>query len=78
MNPWAFNEWSSKEIYSNGFRLAEKFGMKTTDPKAAYDFLKTIDAKKLIEADDLVRISALLSNRRNGWIGMHAHDINKL
>jgi len=52
--------------------------MKTTDPKAAYDFLKTIDAKKLIETDDLVRISAVLSNRRNGWIGMHAHDINKL
>jgi hypothetical protein len=54
--------------------------MKTTDPKVAYDFLKTIDAKKIIETYFYsVCIPALLSDRQDGgWIGIYAHDINKL
>ncbi|XP_018341728.1 PREDICTED: esterase FE4-like isoform X2 [Trachymyrmex septentrionalis] len=41
-NPWAFNEWTDV-----GFRLVKKLGKETSDPKVAYKFLKTIDAKTL-------------------------------
>jgi len=34
---------------NKGFQLAEKLGKATSDPRVAYEFLKTIDAKKLIE-----------------------------
>lgn len=34
---------------NRGFQLAEKLGKATSDPKVAYEFLKKIDAKKLIE-----------------------------
>ncbi|XP_018367857.1 PREDICTED: esterase E4-like [Trachymyrmex cornetzi] len=44
LNPWAFNECTD-----HGFRLAEKLGKTTSDPKVAYEFLKTIDAKILIK-----------------------------
>ncbi|KYN16377.1 PREDICTED: juvenile hormone esterase-like [Trachymyrmex cornetzi] len=43
-NPWAFHEWTD-----HGFRLAKKLGKATSDPKVAYEFLKTIDAKILTE-----------------------------
>jgi carboxylesterase type B len=46
--PWAFMERQS-HLINIGFRLAEKLGKTTTDPKVACEFLKTIDAKKLIE-----------------------------
>ncbi|XP_011690277.1 PREDICTED: esterase E4-like, partial [Wasmannia auropunctata] len=47
--PWAFTE---REPHLNkAFLLAEKFGKVTADPKVAYEFLKTIDAKKLIETE---------------------------
>ncbi|TGZ32458.1 Carboxylesterase [Temnothorax longispinosus] len=47
--PWAFTE---QQLHSEkGFRLAEKLGKATADPKVAYEFLKTIDAKKLIETE---------------------------
>ncbi|XP_077270682.1 juvenile hormone esterase-like [Temnothorax americanus] len=47
--PWAFTE---QQLHSaKGFRLAEKLGKATADPKVAYEFLKTIDAKKLIETE---------------------------
>jgi len=42
-NPWAFNEWTDI-----GFRLVKKLGKETSDPKVAYEFLKTIDAKTLM------------------------------
>jgi len=32
-----------------GFRLAKKLGKETSDPKVAYEFLKTVDAKTLIK-----------------------------
>ncbi|XP_018304144.1 esterase E4-like [Mycetomoellerius zeteki] len=41
-NPWAFNEWSDV-----GFRLAKKLGKETSDPKVAYEFLKTRAARTL-------------------------------
>ncbi|XP_018367855.1 PREDICTED: putative inactive carboxylesterase 4 isoform X2 [Trachymyrmex cornetzi] len=41
-NPWAFNEWTDV-----GFRLVKKLGKETSDPKVAYEFLKTIDAETL-------------------------------
>ncbi|XP_011705300.1 PREDICTED: juvenile hormone esterase-like [Wasmannia auropunctata] len=45
--PWAFTEKSMNK----GFRFAEKLGKATADPKVAYEFLKTIDAKKLIDTE---------------------------
>lgn len=48
--PWAFTEREPPSM-NKGFRLAEKLGKTTTDPKVAYEFLKTIDAKKLIETE---------------------------
>ncbi|KAG5347377.1 SASB hydrolase, partial [Acromyrmex charruanus] len=42
LNPWAFNERTDI-----GFRLVRKLGKETSDPKVAYEFLKTIDAKTL-------------------------------
>jgi len=32
-----------------GFRLAKKLGKETSDPKVAYEFLKTVDAKTIIK-----------------------------
>ncbi|KAL6257876.1 hypothetical protein P5V15_011474 [Pogonomyrmex californicus] len=46
--PWAFTE-REPHTKNRGFLLAEKLGKPTTDPKVAYEFLKTIDAKTLIE-----------------------------
>ncbi|XP_011705535.1 PREDICTED: carboxylesterase 5A-like, partial [Wasmannia auropunctata] len=46
-NPWAFTE--KQHSINKGFRLAELLGKATADPKVAYEFLKTIDAKKLID-----------------------------
>jgi len=42
------SDWTNKAI-NKGFQLAEKLGKATSDPRVAYEFLKTIDAKKLIE-----------------------------
>ncbi|XP_011704230.1 PREDICTED: juvenile hormone esterase-like isoform X2 [Wasmannia auropunctata] len=47
-NPWAFVEKPSA-----GFRMAEKLGNATSDPKIAYEFLKTIDAKTLTETSQV-------------------------
>ncbi|XP_071574398.1 juvenile hormone esterase isoform X2 [Temnothorax nylanderi] len=47
-NPWALTEWTNKAM-NRSFQLAEKLGKATSDPKVAYEFLKTIDAKKLIK-----------------------------
>ncbi|XP_036141337.1 esterase E4 [Monomorium pharaonis] len=47
-NPWALTEWTDKTM-NKSFLLAEKLGKATSDPKIAYEFLKKIDAKKLIE-----------------------------
>lgn len=47
MNPWALHDlqkWS--------FLLAEKLGKRTSDPKLAGEFLKTIDARKIVEATE--------------------------
>ncbi|KYN04801.1 Esterase E4 [Cyphomyrmex costatus] len=44
LNPWAFYDQTDA-----GFRLAKKLGRTTSDPKVAYEFLKTVDAKSLIE-----------------------------
>ncbi|XP_011632339.1 juvenile hormone esterase-like [Pogonomyrmex barbatus] len=49
--PWAFTE-REPHTKNRGFLLAEKLGKPTTDPKVAYEFLKTIDAKKLIETQE--------------------------
>ncbi|XP_036141336.1 esterase FE4-like [Monomorium pharaonis] len=46
--PWAYTE----DPQNLGFRLAEKLGKPTKDPKTTYEFLKTIDAKKLIETQE--------------------------
>ncbi|XP_036141335.1 esterase E4 [Monomorium pharaonis] len=47
-NPWALTEWTDKTM-NKGFQLAKKFGKATSDPKVAYEVLKKIDAKKLVE-----------------------------
>lgn len=49
-NPWTFSEWANKAT-NKGFQLAEYLGRATSDPKVAFEFLKTIDAKKLREAE---------------------------
>jgi len=41
---------------NKGFQLAEKLGKATADPKVAYEFLKTIDVKKLIETEEKFRL----------------------
>ncbi|KAG5317107.1 ESTE Esterase, partial [Acromyrmex heyeri] len=48
--PWSIIERQSPSI-NKGFRLAKILGKTTADPKVAYEFLKTIDAKKLIETE---------------------------
>ncbi|GAB1863191.1 Carboxylic ester hydrolase [Camponotus japonicus] len=48
--PWAFIEPESC-LTNKGFLLAKKLGKVTEDSKVAYEFLKTIDAKKLIETE---------------------------
>ncbi|XP_025993146.1 esterase E4 isoform X2 [Solenopsis invicta] len=48
--PWGYTEQSAS--MNKSFRLAEKLGKVTTNPKVAYEFLKTIDAKKLIETQE--------------------------
>ncbi|XP_011705531.1 PREDICTED: acetylcholinesterase-like, partial [Wasmannia auropunctata] len=48
-NPWAFTE--RQHSMNRAFRLAEILGKATADPKVVYKFLKTIDAKKLIETE---------------------------
>jgi len=59
-NPWAFTE---REPPSNnkGFLLAEKLGKSTTDAKIAYEFLKKIDAKKLVQTEQEVLLTAEVS-----------------
>ncbi|XP_018403763.1 PREDICTED: esterase FE4-like [Cyphomyrmex costatus] len=44
LNPWAFYDQTDA-----GFRLAKKLGKDTSDPKVAYEFLKRVDAKLLID-----------------------------
>jgi len=44
---------------NKGFQLAEKLGKATSDPRVAYEFLKTIDAKKLIETQKLLGIKTV-------------------
>ncbi|XP_020282812.1 esterase E4-like [Pseudomyrmex gracilis] len=46
--PWAF---ADREPRPAGFQLAEILGKKTSDPKVAYEFLKSIDAKTLRQAE---------------------------
>jgi len=48
--PWGFTEPESCST-NKDFLLAKKLGKVTEDPKVAYEFLKTIDAKKLIETE---------------------------
>lgn len=48
VNPWALTEWTNN-VTNMSFRLAKKLGKTTSNPKVAYEFLKTIDAKKLIQ-----------------------------
>ncbi|XP_029165265.1 esterase B1-like [Nylanderia fulva] len=45
--PWAFTEPGPSST-NKGFLLAKILGKATDDPKIAYEFLKTIDAEKLI------------------------------
>ncbi|KYM98243.1 Esterase E4, partial [Cyphomyrmex costatus] len=47
--PWAFTEKKSHLMKS--FQLAKQLGKTTTDPKVAYEFLKTVDAEKLVETE---------------------------
>nr|XP_012215167.1 PREDICTED: esterase B1-like [Linepithema humile] len=49
-NPWAFTEREPPST-NKGFQLAAKLGKATTDAKVAYEFLKKIDAKKLIQTE---------------------------
>ncbi|XP_071627810.1 esterase FE4-like isoform X2 [Temnothorax longispinosus] len=57
-NPWAFDDWTNNETML-GFKLVEKLGKATSDPKVAYEFLKTIDAKKLIETEQKSLLSEI-------------------
>ncbi|XP_077262541.1 esterase FE4-like, partial [Temnothorax americanus] len=57
-NPWAFDDWTNNETIL-GFKLVEKLGKATSDPKVAYEFLKTIDAKKLIETEQKSLLSEI-------------------
>ncbi|XP_012215172.1 juvenile hormone esterase-like [Linepithema humile] len=50
-NPWAFTEREPPST-NKGFQLAEKLGKATTDAKVAYEFLKKIDVKKLIQTQE--------------------------
>ena len=47
--PWGLIKQSRS--MNKGFQLVKLLGKTTTDPKVAYEFLKTIDAKKLIETE---------------------------
>ncbi|XP_011629723.1 juvenile hormone esterase-like [Pogonomyrmex barbatus] len=58
--PWAFTE-REPHTKNMGFLLAKKLGKPTADPKVAYEFLKTIDAKKLIETQE----KSLVTERQN-------------
>ncbi|XP_036141339.1 esterase E4 isoform X3 [Monomorium pharaonis] len=58
-NPWVLTEWKNKTT-NKSFQLAEKLGKTTSDPKVAYEFLKTIDAKKLIENSYMLFAAGLL------------------
>jgi len=49
-NPWAFTEREPPSM-NKGFELAKKLGKATTDAKVAYEFLKKVDAKKLIQTE---------------------------
>ncbi|GAB1863190.1 Carboxylic ester hydrolase [Camponotus japonicus] len=57
MCPWAFTEPESCTT-NKGFLLAKKLGKVTEDPKVAYEFLKTINAKKLIETEQFLKTEA--------------------
>lgn len=59
-NPWAFDDWTNKETLL-GFKLVEKLGQSTSDPKVAYEFLKTIDAKVLIETEQKSLLSEIVN-----------------
>ncbi|XP_025262687.1 juvenile hormone esterase isoform X4 [Camponotus floridanus] len=48
--PWAFTDPESCST-NKGFLLAKKLGKMTEDPKDVYEFLKMIDAKKLVETE---------------------------
>jgi len=58
MCPWTFTEQESCST-NKGFLLAKKLGKVTEDPKVAYEFLKTIDAKKLIETAQFLKTEAV-------------------
>lgn len=47
-NPWTLTEWTNKAM-NKSFQLVQKLGKTTSNPKVAYEFLKRIDAKKLVE-----------------------------
>ncbi|XP_011630104.1 esterase E4-like [Pogonomyrmex barbatus] len=50
VNPWAYDDLMTKDTML-GFDLVKKLGKITLDPKVAYEFLKTVDAKLLIETE---------------------------
>ncbi|XP_039310191.1 esterase E4 [Solenopsis invicta] len=52
-NTWAITEWTDKTM-NPGFQLAEKLGKTTSDPKIAYEFLKTRDAKEVIQGSRML------------------------
>ncbi|KAK2584313.1 hypothetical protein KPH14_006704 [Odynerus spinipes] len=51
INPWA----SIEEPRRFGYQLAANLGFKSFDPKAIVDFLRTVDAKKLVEQQGRLR-----------------------
>lgn len=49
----AFNPWAiiSEKPSKYGFQLAAKLGETSTDPETVVEFLRTIDAKKLVDLE---------------------------
>lgn len=48
LNPWAI---ISEKPSKYGFQLAAKLGETSTDPETVVEFLRTIDAKKLVDLE---------------------------
>lgn len=59
-NPWSFEDSTDRKTMLS-FKLIEKLGKTTSDPEVAYEFLKTIDAKKLIETEQKSLLSEIVS-----------------
>ncbi|NP_001165962.1 carboxylesterase clade A, member 6 isoform X1 [Nasonia vitripennis] len=50
LNPWAYQTNPKSKVY----RVCEKLGFKSRDPKQIVDYLRSIDSRKLVEAQESI------------------------